>query len=412
MGRRGTGEVRRRAQKRARRRTLPRDLHPGAWWLWAIGLAAAASFTVNPVILLLIVAVASLVVVSRRSDAPWALSFRYYLVFGLVVIAIRVFFRILLGGGTPGIVVLPLPQIPLPKAARGIQLLGDVTLPSLLSGLYQGMQLAAIIICVGAANCLANPRRLLKSAPPALYEVGTALTVALAVFPQLAESVQRVHRARRLRGEPGKGVSMMRRIVVPVLEDALERSMTLAAGMDARGYGRRGTLSARRRLVNGTLMVSALIAVCYGAYAYLDATALQWLPGVDDPPRWLGKAIMLAGVVFAAVATWLAGRGVQRTRYRPDRWRTGEILAAVCGIAAAVGVNWAYSLDPYAVMPGLDAWPRVSLVAVSAVLVAALPAFCTPEPVLSGDDPARDAHVDADSVPPSPVPGHVREVAR
>ena len=24
---------------------LPRDLHPVAWWLWAVGLAVAASFT-------------------------------------------------------------------------------------------------------------------------------------------------------------------------------------------------------------------------------------------------------------------------------------------------------------------------------------------------------------------------------
>ena len=27
---------------------LPRDLHPVAWWLWALGLAAAASLTTNP----------------------------------------------------------------------------------------------------------------------------------------------------------------------------------------------------------------------------------------------------------------------------------------------------------------------------------------------------------------------------
>ena len=31
--------------------THPRNLHPGAWWLWALGLAAAASRTTNPVLL-------------------------------------------------------------------------------------------------------------------------------------------------------------------------------------------------------------------------------------------------------------------------------------------------------------------------------------------------------------------------
>ena len=46
--------------------TFPRHLHPGAWWLWAIGLAAAASRTQNPVPLLLILVVAGLVVAARR----------------------------------------------------------------------------------------------------------------------------------------------------------------------------------------------------------------------------------------------------------------------------------------------------------------------------------------------------------
>ena len=36
---------------------LPRDLHPLAWWAWAIGLATAASFTTNPLLLLLIIGV-------------------------------------------------------------------------------------------------------------------------------------------------------------------------------------------------------------------------------------------------------------------------------------------------------------------------------------------------------------------
>ncbi|MCW2756815.1 MAG: ecfT, partial [Nocardioidaceae bacterium] len=46
---------------------LPRDLHPVAWWVWALGLAAAASQTTNPLVLLTIVAVATVVVVLRRS---------------------------------------------------------------------------------------------------------------------------------------------------------------------------------------------------------------------------------------------------------------------------------------------------------------------------------------------------------
>ena len=160
---------------------LPRDLHPVAWWVWAIGLAVAASFTTNPLLLLLLVGVAALVVASRRSAQPWGASFRLYLLLGVAIVVIRVVFRLVFGGGYPGEVILDLPQVPLPDFVLGITLLGPVTREALLSGLYDGMRLATIVICVGAANSLANPKRLLRSVPPALYEIGTALVVAVTV---------------------------------------------------------------------------------------------------------------------------------------------------------------------------------------------------------------------------------------
>ncbi|MGQ0434763.1 MAG: energy-coupling factor transporter transmembrane protein EcfT, partial [Microthrixaceae bacterium] len=82
----------------ARSLRLPRALHPGAWWLWALGLATTASRTTNPILLLLLVAVIAYVVSARRTEAPWARGFRAYLVLGLVVVAIRVGFRMLLDG--------------------------------------------------------------------------------------------------------------------------------------------------------------------------------------------------------------------------------------------------------------------------------------------------------------------------
>ena len=46
---------------------LPRDLHPVAWWVWALGLATAASLTTNPLVLLTLAGVAIVVVLARRS---------------------------------------------------------------------------------------------------------------------------------------------------------------------------------------------------------------------------------------------------------------------------------------------------------------------------------------------------------
>ena len=326
----------------------------------------------NPVLIMLVVLVACFVVLARRTEAPWALSFRFYLYVGLVIVMVRVLFRILVGGSGGGPVLFTLPTIPLPEAARGIQLLGPITRDSLLAGLYDGMRLAAIVICVGAANTLANPKRLLKSMPPALYEVGTAIVVALSVFPQLAESVQRVRRARRLRGDPGKGVGALRRIVVPVLEDALERSMTLAAGMDARGYGRAGQLSRSARLLTGTLMLVGLMGLCVGTYAYLDETA----------PRVLAKPMLWTGIVLAVLGFVVAGRRVERTRYRPDRWRAGELVAVLSGLAVAWSTYEIADRRPDVIGPTVADGPTLTAAALVAVMIGLVPAFLTPPPVL------------------------------
>ena len=104
----------------------PRDLHPVAWWCWAVGLAVGASCTTNPFLLGLLLAVATLTVFACRGDQPWARSFRLYLWLGLVVLVVRVLFRLLVGGNDAGHVLLSMPEIPLPGWAAGISLLGDV----------------------------------------------------------------------------------------------------------------------------------------------------------------------------------------------------------------------------------------------------------------------------------------------
>lgn len=347
---------------------LPRDLHPVAWWGWAIGLAVVASCTTNIWMLLLVIGVCALVVAARRGDHPWSGSFRIYVALAAVIVVTRVVFRILFGGGNIGLVVLDLPEVPMPGWALGVHLLGPVTRESLLFALYDGLRLGTIVICVGAANSLANPKRLLRSMPAALYEVGTALVVAISILPQLADSLRRVRAAQRLRGGDTRRVGGLRRLVVPVLEDALERSLALAAGMDARGYGRSGTASRRERWYTGALLLAALCGICVGVYAVLDSTA----------PRVLALPMLLAGVGVAVVGMVQAGRRVERTRYRPDQWRLEELLVAGSGLAAGVLAWRLAGAEPVVAHPGLETTPYLTVLALGAGLVGVLPAVVAP----------------------------------
>jgi energy-coupling factor transport system permease protein len=351
---------------------LPRAVHPGAWWLWALGMATAASRTTNPLLLLLILTVVGFVVAARRTDAPWALAFRLYVYMGAFIVGMRILFRVLVGGPQGDHTLLVLPTIPLPEWAAGIQLLGPFTLEELLGGFYDGLRLATMLICVGAANALANPKRMLKSLPSALYEVGAAVVVALSVAPQLAESVLRVRRARRLRAGGQKGMRALRGIVIPVLEDAMDRSLALAAAMDGRGYGRTGGVQSRRaRVVTGVLMIGGLLGSCAGVYGLMDGTT-----------QLLGVPLLLAGVFVAAAGFVVSGRQVRKTMYRPDPWRITETVVATCGIAAATGLFLSSTVDGSNLYPSLSplSWPQIAVVPVASILAGLLPAWLAPPP--------------------------------
>ncbi|MFC6153492.1 energy-coupling factor transporter transmembrane component T [Nocardioides yefusunii] len=346
----------------------PRELHPVAWWTWAVGMAACASQTTNPWALVLLAVVTCTVVYACRGDGTWARAFKLYLWLAGITVVVRVLFRVLLGGTSTGTVLVDLPAIPLPDFAAGIQLLGPVTREQVLAGLYDGMQLACIMLAFGAANALANPKRLLKVLPPALYEIGSAMVVAVSVLPQLADSARRVKHAQELRGGETGRFRGLRRLLVPVLEDAFERSLSLAAGMDARGYGRSGAVDPKARRVTGALMVVGVLGTCVGVYGFLDRTT----------PAWVGWPMLALGVVCAVAGTASAGRRVQRTRYRAETWHREEICVAASAVIAALAWAWLSKDHLMDLHPGVTGPPPATLGILVPPLVALLPLLVAP----------------------------------
>ncbi|MEV5856226.1 MULTISPECIES: energy-coupling factor transporter transmembrane component T [Streptomyces] len=353
-------------------RRLPRTLHPVAWWIWALALATAVSRTNNPLLLFLVLAVLGHVITLRRTEAPWARGFKYYLCLALTVVAIRVVFRAVFATGiTPhDHYLFSLPRIPTPDWYAGIRLGGPVSLEALLSAATDGLRLACMLCCIGAANTLANPKRALRVLPGALYELGVAVTVSISVAPQLVQSVQRVARARRLRAGRNKGLKALRGIVVPVLEDALERSLRLAAAMDSRGYGRAGSATPRSRRLTGALMLLGMCGLCAGAYGLLDATA----------PKLLGLPALAVGSALCLAGLRLGGRRVTRTTYRPDPWRFAEWAVASCGVLSAVLLFVDVGYNPAELNPSIYplSWPTLPLVPAAAILLAGAAGFLAP----------------------------------
>lgn len=332
-------------------------LHPLAWWAWALALAVALSRVTNPIVVVLLAVAITGVVLMCRSAGRWGRAFRGYLVLACAVVVIRLVFHLLVGVDGGGPVLLDLPRLELPAWAGGLDLLGPVRLGGLLSALYGGLALGALLLCFGAANSLADPIRALRSLPAALHPIGTAVVVAVTVAPRLVTSFARVRRAQRLRGLSATGWRGLSATVVPVMSDALDHALAMAASMDSRGYAR--ALSARRDV--GIALTLALAAAVVGTYGLLDGQA----------PRWLGVPMLALGTAVAVVAGWVAGRRAQRTRYRPDRWGVAETFVAGCGVAAAAIAL----LSPTLRQTGLPGAPPLAWEAVAVAALAAMPAM-------------------------------------
>jgi energy-coupling factor transport system permease protein len=346
-----------------------RALHPLAWWAWAVGLAVACLRTTNPLLLGLIAGVVVFVVASRRSRGPWGRSFGVFVRFGVIVVLIRVVIEMVFGQRLGGHTLFALPQLDLPRWAAGVSIGGPVTLESLLGSLWQGLRLAVLLVCFGAANSLASPYRLLRCLPAFLYEAGVAVTVALSFTPEVAATLVGLRQARRLRGRPTRGAAGLRGMAVPVLSGALDRSLQLAASMDSRGYGRRVGISRRTRLLTGGLAVAGLLACTAGLY---------WtLTGGSE--SFGGGSAFAAGLVALTASMALAGRRNPRSRYRPDPWRLPEWLTVGVGavvLLAFVGTSADLQASVYPLRaPSLPVLPAL------AILACALPGLIVARPV-------------------------------
>ena len=138
---------------------LPRPLHPGAWWLWALGLATAASRTTQP--LLLGAGHCGRRRTSSRRDVPThpghaPIDPRSSSV--ALVVVIRMVFEVVFGADAGAHVLFTLPSVPLPDWMAGVTIGGPrVGRGPACQAFGEGLQIAAVIACIGAASSLASP---------------------------------------------------------------------------------------------------------------------------------------------------------------------------------------------------------------------------------------------------------------
>jgi energy-coupling factor transport system permease protein len=300
------------------------SLSPASWWGLGVALAICAGTASSIWTIAAIIAFAILTILTARENAPWSRSLRFYLFTAALVIAIRVGFRIVFNYDSPSDFALDLPPVTVLFGPLGeLHLLGRVSSLTLTSALRDGLRMAAIILSIGLANSLANPRRLLKSTPSALYEVATAFVIALNLAPQLIASAKRIQLSDQLRSTTKKKGGGLR-LLPSILEDALESSMALAASMDARGFGRQGALSKSQLQVARLSSFFAVIAFAIGSYLLLTTDL-----------TWVTLLTFCSGLVALVVSLKISSLANLRTRYVVQPWLVRDTIVT-CGSATLI----------------------------------------------------------------------------
>lgn len=297
-------------------------INPYSWWVVGLGFAIASAAATEFATLLGIIFLVVVITLSARESAPWSRSMKFYLATALIVVAIRVLFRIVFNFDSHVNIAFALPALTISLGELGsVELFGRVGWDALQGALRDGLKMAAIILSVGLANTLANPRRLLKNTPGALYEVASAWVIAINMAPQLIESAKRVRQARRLRGRSSRQ-NLLSSLIIPVLEDTIERSLALAASMSARGFGRQGLLSPGQQVAGRLFSLVGVLSLSIGSYLLLTL-----------PSPWAASVLLGAGVLAILLTARIASLRQIRTRYQPDKWTSRDV--AICAAATS-----------------------------------------------------------------------------
>jgi energy-coupling factor transport system permease protein len=338
------------------------------WLLWALAAATSVQLAPNPLYVALVIAISALVVEGHAVEGPLRGAFPVLLLAGLAFATLRLVLTAATthGGGD---VLFTLPEATLPRLLGGFTVGGTVETEVVLRAAAEGWALVGILAAFGAFNAVVSHYELVLAAPRAFYEVGLAVTVALAFVPSTVAAVGAVREADRAR-TGGRVVRRGRllRQVVPILETGMERAVALAESMDARGFGHQP--ATRADAGAGWLSLGAL--VCLGA-------SFVALVGRAD-----GVAAVLAvtGVAGVIGAVALTSRASNRVRYRRRRLTAADwALGGAAWVAPAALVVLAATDDATLVWPAERlALPGLNVVAVVALAALAIPALRTARP--------------------------------
>lgn len=238
-------------------------MHVLTWWICAALLSLLVINQREIATSVLVIALAVAISLRWRGDSPWARALNISALFAVFTILFRILVAIFIGVGYGPEPLFTLPRVALPSWMAGLVIGGPVSTDRLVAAFTSALVLAAIIILVGAAQSLSSPRRILRSLPTPFYDFALVIVIATSLVPQFVVSAQRIRRAYEMRGIAHPSLIQL---ATPVVEESLERTLTLAGSMDVRGFGatrKRTTFRREKFGKRDALFISLCAAFCF-----------------------------------------------------------------------------------------------------------------------------------------------------
>lgn len=346
------------------------SLHPAVWSTWIICCAATLLIFSNPIYDIFVI------VLCFAISATFAYSRQRYRMFCFVMLMIAIFslFRIVLmlltTHGT-GHVFFHLPSVVVPRFIGGYQLGGSLELTVLLQTLTESLLLAAIVACFALGGVVVAPADWLNVVPRVFFTPTLAILIGVGAIPNLLSSARAAREADLARtGGTLKGGAFRRwqRLLMPIVDDALEHSVGLGESLETRGFGTNAD-DRKQWFLSMYLIIASAVLV---------ALLVGW-----NTIAFLPRLLLLTSITFLAILIAISSRQGHRTLYRKRRLELGEkvliAFTSVCLLFAfliskfASSVSWQPSTfeRPHFVLLAtlvvlLFSWPLLRLKGVQA----------------------------------------------
>ncbi len=299
--------------------------HTMAWGMWLLAALMPFLLTKNPFYLTLAIFVISVNYALVRRTSPTSQSWGLLLRLGLAFAAISILFNALwVRVGTTPLVTIPTWSFALGQTV--FQLSGVITLESVTYALVQAMAMLGILIALAVFNTCVDHYALLRSAPRFMHQSAIVLSIAVTFVPQMLLAQAEIREAQLLRGHRFRARRDLPRLFVTLLAEGLERSITLAESMSARGFGGQSVYTRRATMLLQTLIALALFVLLVGA------VALNYFA-----EKIVGALLLAVGSGILLAVLWRISESVRASRYRRERWqRRDTILAGAALLVLAI----------------------------------------------------------------------------